>query len=109
MEGRGLGKGNLSQQNAFRTLRRADAPSALEQVRQAAKGKQDAKFTTLMHHVYQIEALTTAYLRLKKEAAPGVDGETWRHYCEALEENRRDLAHRLTRAASTAKPVRREH
>src|SRR5260370_41214808 len=84
MEGRGLAKGNLSQQNAFRTLRRADAPSALEQERQAAKGKKDAKFTTLMHHVYQIEALRTAYLRLQKEAAPGVDGATGRHYRHAL-------------------------
>jgi len=109
MEGRGLAKGNLSQQNAFRTLRRGDAPSALEQVRQAAKGKKDAKFTTLMHHVYQREALRTAYLRLKKEAAPGVDGETWRHYGEALEENLQDLSHRLKRGAYRAKPVRRAY
>src|SRR5260370_38957395 len=90
MEGRGLAKGNLSQQNAFRTLRRVDAPSALEQVRQAAKGKKDARFTTLMHHVFQIEALRTAYLRLKKEAAPGVDGDAWRHYGESLGENLQD-------------------
>jgi len=107
MEGRGLAKGKLSQQNAFRTLRRVDAPSALEQVRQAAKGKKDARFTTLMHHVYQIEALRTAYLRLKKEAAPGVDGETWRHYGEDLEENLKSLSHRLKRGAYRAKPVRR--
>jgi hypothetical protein len=32
MEGRGLAKGNLSQQNAFLTQSRADAPSALAQV-----------------------------------------------------------------------------
>ncbi len=84
MEGRGLAKGNLGQQNAFRTWRRVDAPSALEQVRQAAKGKKDAKFTTLMHHVYQIEALRTAYLRLNKEAAPGAWGQarSW-HYAAA--------------------------
>jgi hypothetical protein len=36
MEGRGLTKGNLPQQNAFRTQRRMDAPSALKGVRQAA-------------------------------------------------------------------------
>ncbi len=36
MEGRGLAKGNLQQQNAPRTLSRQGAPSALERVRQAA-------------------------------------------------------------------------
>ena len=33
-----------------------------------------------------------AYFRLKKEAAPGVDGETWRHYGEELEGNLQDLS-----------------
>src|SRR6267142_2299558 len=36
MEGRGLAKGNLPQQNASRTPSREDASSALERVRQAA-------------------------------------------------------------------------
>ena len=35
MEGRGLAKGKLPQQNASRTPSRNDAPSAVEQVRQA--------------------------------------------------------------------------
>ena len=48
-----------------------------------------------------------AYLRLKKEAAPGVDGETWRHYGEKLEENLQELSARLKRGAYRAKPVRR--
>jgi hypothetical protein len=30
-----------------------------------------------------------AYFALKKEAAPGVDGETWRHYGEELGSNLR--------------------
>jgi len=37
MEGRGLTKGNLQQQNASRTQSRSNAPSALERIRQAAK------------------------------------------------------------------------
>jgi group II intron reverse transcriptase/maturase len=36
-----------------------------------------------------------------------VDGETWRHYGERLEENLRDLADRVKRGAYRAKPVRR--
>jgi group II intron reverse transcriptase/maturase len=109
MEGRGLAKGNTDQQNASRTLRRTDAPSALDRVRQAAKDNKDAKFTALLHHVYNLETLRTAYFQLKRQAAPGVDGETWRHYGEALEENLQDLAHRLKRGAYRAKPVRRAY
>ncbi len=60
-----------------------------------------------LHHIYNRETLRMAYFRLKKEAAPGVDGETWRHYSEQLEGNLQDLADRLKRGAYRAKPVRR--
>ena len=60
-----------------------------------------------LHHVYAPEALRAAYLCLKREAAPGVDGETWRHYGEDLEDNLQDLSHRLKQGAYRAKPVRR--
>jgi group II intron reverse transcriptase/maturase len=107
MEGRGLAKGNLQQQNASRTPSRTDAPSALERVRQAAKKDRKLRFTALLHHVYHVETLRMAYLSLKKEAAPGGDGETWRHYAEDLERNLHDLSERLKRGAYRAKPVRR--
>jgi RNA-directed DNA polymerase len=107
MEGRGLAKGNLPQQNASRTPSRTDAPSALERVRQAAKGDKKLRFTALLHHIYNLDTLRGAYLSLKREAAPGVDGETWRHYGEELEKNLRDLSTRLQRGAYRAKPVRR--
>ena len=107
MEGRGLAKGNSRQQNAPRTPSRQGAPSALERVRQAARRDRKMRFTALLHHVYEPDTLRTAYLSLKREAAPGVDGETWRHYGESLEENLQDLADRLQRGAYRAKPVRR--
>ncbi len=107
MEGKGLAKGNLPQQNASRTPSRKDAPSALEQVRQAAKKDKKLRFTALLHHIYNLETLRMAYFSLKKEAAPGVDGETWRHYGEELERNLQDLSERLKRGAYRAKPVRR--
>jgi len=107
MEGRGLAKGNLPQQNASRTPSREDALSALERVRQAAKKDKKLRFTALLHHIYNPETLRKAYYSLKKEAAPGVDGETWRHYGETLEDNLQDLSHRLKRGAYRAKPVRR--
>jgi len=107
MEGRGLAKGNPSQQNASRTPSRTDAPSALERVRQAAKKDKKLRFTALLHHIYNLDTLRMAYFSLKKEAAPGVDGETWRHYGEELEKNLQDLSERLKRGAYRAKPVRR--
>src|SRR5438309_3885329 len=107
MEGRGLAKGNLPQQNASRTPSREDALSALERVRQAAKQDKQLRFTALLHHIYNLETLRRAYFTLKKEAAPGVDGETWRHYGEELEKNLQDLSERLKRGAYRAKPVRR--
>ena len=107
MEGRGLAKGNPPQQNAPRTPSRDGALSALERVRQAARRDRKLRFTALLHHVYHLDTLRAAYFSLKKDAAPGVDGETWRHYGEALEEHLQDLSERLKRGAYRAKPVRR--
>ena len=82
-------------------------PNALERVRQAANRDKEMRFTSLWHHVYNIEGLRKAYFSLKRNAAPGVDGETWRHYGLELEENLRDLSSRLKRGAYRAKPVKR--
>src|SRR5438046_9588563 len=106
-EGRGLAKGNPLEQNASRTPSRINAPSALERVRQAARKDKTLRFTALLHHIYNLETLRMAYFSLKKEAAPGVDGETWRHYGERLEANLQNLSERLKRGAYRAKPVRR--
>jgi RNA-directed DNA polymerase len=107
VEGSGLAKGNPHQQNAPRTPSRDGALSALERVRQSARRDRKLRFTALLHHIYDIERLRAAYLALKREAAPGVDGETWRHYGEAMEDHLRNLAEQLKRGAYRAKPVRR--
>ena len=107
MEGRRLAKGKTLRQNAHRTQGRESAPSALERIRQAAQKARRQRFTTLLHHVYDLGQLRQAYLALKRDAAAGVDGETWRHYGEDLEANLQDLSGRLQRGAYRAKPVRR--
>ena len=84
-------------------------PNAMERIRQAACRDKQLRFTTLWHHVYDIEYLRGAYFSLKRNAAPGVDGETWRHYGEQLEENLQDLSDRLKRGAYRAKPVKRAY
>jgi RNA-directed DNA polymerase len=106
-EGRGLAKGNSPERNAFRTQGREDAPSALERVRQAATRDKKQRFTALFHHIYDVERLRAAYLATKRDAAAGVDGETWEHYGEDLEANLQDLSQRLKRGAYRARPVRR--
>src|SRR6266849_9901853 len=107
MEGRGLAKGNRHQQNAFRTQSRGDVHHALERVREVARENKGTRFTALFHNVYDLEMLEYAYRQLKKNAAPGVDGETWHHYGENLEANLQELSHRVQRGAYRAKPVRR--
>jgi hypothetical protein len=82
-------------------------PSALERIGAVARRDKKIRFTTLMHHVYNLDRLREAYFGLKRDAAPGVDGETWREYGEQLEKNLEDLSERLKRGAYRAKPVRR--
>jgi RNA-directed DNA polymerase len=109
MEGRGLAKGNLFQRSALRTQGRAGASKALERVREVAERDKKVRFTALLHHVYNPGQLKAAYFALKRDAAPGVDGETWQHYGEALEANLADLSERLKRGAYRAEPVRRAY
>jgi phosphoglucomutase len=101
MEGRTLAKGNSRERNAPRTQRRTSTQSALERVRQAAKKDRKQRFTALLHHVFDVERLRLAYRSLKRDAAAGIDGETWRHYGESLEDNLRDLSERLSTSTIT--------
>src|SRR5260370_2371119 len=107
MEGSGLAKGNLPQQNASRTPSRNDASSALERVRQAAGKDKKLRFTALLHHIYSLKTLRMPYFSLKKEAAPAVDGETWRHYGQDLDTNLQHPAPTLNRDTTRSHPVHR--
>ena len=109
MEGRELAKGNSPDGHDDRTQSRVQSSDGIERVRQAARRDRKQRFTALLHHVYDVDRLRAAYLALKRDAAAGVDGETWRHYGEALEANLRDLAARVKRGAYRASPVRRAY
>ena len=67
---------------------------------------QGERLTALLHHITP-EALRDAYLALKRDAAPGVDGMTWREYGDGLDERLLDLHGRVHRGAYRATPVRR--
>jgi len=47
----------------------SNAPSALERIRSSSSKDKEIRFTALFHHIYAPEALRTAYLCLKREAA----------------------------------------
>jgi RNA-directed DNA polymerase len=107
VERRGLAKGKTPRQNTNRALDRANVQSALGRIRQAAAKDKRQRFTSLMHHIYNLSMLREAYYGLKRDAAPGVDEETWREYGEDLESNLEELTARLRRGAYRARPVRR--
>ena len=84
-----------------------DLQSALERIRQTACRDKEIRFTSLWHHVYNIDRLREAYLRLKPRAAAGEDGVTWPEYGKELEANLRDLSERLATGRYHARPVKR--
>jgi group II intron reverse transcriptase/maturase len=79
----------------------------LERIRKAARKDKAARFTALWHHVCDVNLLREEYFALKRQSAPGVDGQTWSQYGQNLEANLHDLSSRLHRGAYHAKPVKR--
>jgi RNA-directed DNA polymerase len=96
----------MEEPNPCRTSNRESGPSGLDRVRQAAKEDGKLRFTALLHHV-NIDLLRDSYHSLKKKAAPGVDGMTWKEYGEDLEARITDLHGRIHRGAYRAQPSRR--
>ena len=65
------------------------------------------RFTTLLHHV-SVDLLRESFYGLKRKAAPGVDGVTWKEYETGLEDRLNDLHGRVHRGAYRAQPSRRQ-
>jgi len=101
-------KGNAGQHNTRRAQNRESVTQGLERVRQAARARKKERFTALLHHV-DIDLLRTAFLALQRDAAPGVDGLTWRDYEADLEPRLRDLHARVQRRAYRPQPSRRTY
>jgi RNA-directed DNA polymerase len=106
MEERELAKGNSDQPSAPRTQSRTRALSGLLAVRQAARRDRRVKFTSLLHHV-TVELLCESFYALKRDAACGVDGITWREYEQDVHERLKALHDSVHSGRYRAKPVRR--
>ena len=108
VEPRAEAEGNANQQSTGRAQSRGTVSQALARIRQAARQRKKEKFTALLHHI-SIEALGMAFFALKRDAAPGVDGLTWRTYEADLDRNLTDLHERVHRGAYRALPSRRTY
>ena len=101
-------KGNAGQQSTCRAQSRVSVSQALERIRKVARERKKEKFTALFHHL-SIELLEDSFDELKQNAAPGVDGLTWKAYDADLDRNLADLHSRLHRGAYRALPSRRTY
>ena len=108
VEERGLPEGNASRQTRPGPSAGLSVSSQLERVRQKAQEDKDVRFTALLHHV-DVDRLRRAYQAIRPDAAPGVDGVSWREYGEDLERNLLDLHDRAQRGAYRARPARRAY
>jgi group II intron reverse transcriptase/maturase len=106
VEGRRRPKENDAQSNTLPTQSGERVSQGLSGVRRVARVRKQEQFTALLHHV-TIRLLRESFEALKKNAAPGVDGVTWREYEAGLEDRLTDLHSRVHRGAYRAQPSRR--
>jgi group II intron reverse transcriptase/maturase len=79
--------------------------NTLERIGSRAKDRKE-QFTNLLSHIKE-PLLKEAYMRLRKDAAPGIDEETWQMYGQDLAARLRDLEGRVHRGSYHPQPVRR--
>ena len=106
VEGRPVTKENIMEPNTQPTQRGERVSQGLHGVRQKARKDKQERFTALLHHVTP-ELLHDGFYALKRKAAAGVDGITWKEYETGLAERLNDLHGRVHRGAYRAQPSRR--
>jgi group II intron reverse transcriptase/maturase len=105
-EGRAQTKENIGPSNMSPTQSGKPVSQGRGGVRQAAKERKQERFTALLHHV-TINLLRDSFYALKRQAAPGVDGVTWKEYEAGLEGRLADLHNRIHRGTYRARASRR--
>jgi RNA-directed DNA polymerase len=74
-----------------------------------ARKERDLVFTSLYHHISDVDNLRACYDRLEADKATGVDGVTKAEYGKNLGENLRELSERLKRMGYRPEPKRRSY
>src|SRR5450755_1900818 len=105
-EGRARTKEIIAQSNTSPTQSGERVSQGLNGVRQVAKARKQERFTALLHHL-SVNLLRDSFYALKRQAAPGVDGVTWKEYEIGLEDRIADLHSRIHHGAYRAQPSRR--
>jgi hypothetical protein len=105
-EGRPRIEENVSQAHTHPAQDGERVSQGLAGVRKAARQRKQEKFTTLLHHLTE-GLLRDSFYALKREAATGVDGVTWKEYETGLAGRLADLHSRVHRGAYRAQPSRR--
>src|SRR3954464_10337463 len=108
VERRAGAEGNAGQRSTRRAQDRVSVSQALGRVRRAARHRRMERFTALFHHLSP-GLLREAFLALRRDAAPGVDGLTWRAYAADLDRRIEALHARVHRGAYRALPSRRRY
>jgi RNA-directed DNA polymerase len=101
-------EGNEVQHNTHRAQIRARVTQGLDRIREAARQREQERFTALLHHI-NTDTLREAFLSLQRKAAAGVDGVTWQDYRADLEPRLEDLHGRVHRGAYRPQPSRRAY
>lgn len=99
-------EGNTLQQRTRRAQDRESVSQVLARKRKAARSRKTERFTSLLHHL-DPAMLRTAFFALRRNAAVGVDGLTWRAYEADLDRRIDDLHQRVQQGAYRAQPARR--
>ena len=81
----------------------------LTRIGERARKEPDLVFTSLYHHVTDLDNLRDCYEALDDDKAVGVDGVTKEQYGENLEENLQSLSDRLKRMGYRPQPSRRSY
>jgi len=81
----------------------------LTRIREKARKDAGLVFTSLYHHICDVDNLRACYDTLEARKATGVDGVTKKEYGKDLEGNLRDLSGRLKRMGYRPGPKRRSY
>src|SRR6202167_2795609 len=105
-EGSARTKENIVWSNTSPTPSGERVSQGLSGVLRAAKERRQERFTALLHHL-SAGLLRDSFYALKRQAAPGVDGVTWKKYETGLEGRIADLHSRVHCGTYRAQPSRR--